>query len=316
MSIKVDHVDLVIYHDRCPDGTAAAWPFWRERHADFVGGKIRFEGWMYGRPPPSEIKGLNVVIVDFSFPRRELIAMASTAKSIVVLDHHATAQRDLEGDLPANVSKIFDMDRSGAQIAWDYVYPNTPRPWFIDLIGDRDLYRFHIPYTKSVGTAMMMKGYNTWENLENLYMGLSSQAETIAELSKLGNIYLEQIERELSTICSRAILADLTTPKGTRYRVKIVDCPAQHRSDVGNRLASSDLTVDFAVMWRYDLATDVWSISCRASSTSSVDLSEVCSHFKNGGGHRRAAGFAILGSSGESLRSYFRPVVETYHVMT
>jgi hypothetical protein len=40
------------------------------------------------------------------------------------------------------MSAIFDMNRSGAGLAWDYFQPMTSRLRFIDYLEDRDLWRF------------------------------------------------------------------------------------------------------------------------------------------------------------------------------
>jgi oligoribonuclease NrnB/cAMP/cGMP phosphodiesterase (DHH superfamily) len=45
------------------------------------------------------VQGKWVVIVDFSFPYATLVAMAETAVSVLILDHHKTAQADLQ-ELP------------------------------------------------------------------------------------------------------------------------------------------------------------------------------------------------------------------------
>jgi hypothetical protein len=43
------------------------------------------------------VTGLDVAIVDFSYKRPVMVELASKAKSILVLDHHKTAQADLDG---------------------------------------------------------------------------------------------------------------------------------------------------------------------------------------------------------------------------
>jgi hypothetical protein len=118
-------------------------------------------------PLPSRLRGCDVMIVDFSYPLATLRAMAAEARSVLVLDHHKTARDDLiqvrpgrEGwknwlrygpiypgapkpaPDPDNLGAIFDMERSGAALTWDYFYPGKPRPRIIDLIEDRDLWRF------------------------------------------------------------------------------------------------------------------------------------------------------------------------------
>lgn len=153
-----------IYYAECADGLGAAWAV---HHA--LGQDVEFVAAKYGDDPPTGVEGRDVLIVDFSYPLPVLHAMAKEARSVLVLDHHKTAQEDLVKLSPPSdgrrritdffgwlhwlntihtmpetgtIAAIFDPNRSGAGLAWDYLYPGTPRPFIIDLIEDRDLWKF------------------------------------------------------------------------------------------------------------------------------------------------------------------------------
>src|SRR5690606_18266248 len=110
------------------------------------------------------------LLVDFSYERTVLERLADQARSIVILDHHKSAAEDLAAfavpeprpgalgweDVPRllrelaarnrpPVIAIFDMARSGAGITWDFFFAPRPRPWLIDYIEDRDLWRKTLP---------------------------------------------------------------------------------------------------------------------------------------------------------------------------
>src|SRR5688572_2371816 len=77
--------DVCVYHGDCDDGFGAAWAIWlRWPDIEFVPGK-------YGEPLP-DMTGKHVLFVDFSAKRPEIEAMAKVAKSIVIIDHHKTAE--------------------------------------------------------------------------------------------------------------------------------------------------------------------------------------------------------------------------------
>ena len=59
-----------------------------------------------------------VFIVDFSYPRTILEEMEESAESLVVIDHHKTAEEDLRGLDYCH----FDMTHSGAYLAWEYLF--------------------------------------------------------------------------------------------------------------------------------------------------------------------------------------------------
>jgi hypothetical protein len=84
--------DLVIYHDKCADGIVAAWACWKR-----WGDAPEYLAANYGHQPPANVANRNILIVDFSYPADDLRSMvAAGARSIVVLDHHKTAQEALE----------------------------------------------------------------------------------------------------------------------------------------------------------------------------------------------------------------------------
>jgi len=300
-SVRALDYDTVIYHADCVDGTAGAWPFWRE--AKRRGANIAFVGRKHGQPAPLDaILDKKVLMVDFCFPRKVMEDIVSKAKRVTVLDHHVSTEKDLKGLSADTLEIVYDVKKSGAQIAWDYVYPDTKRPHFIDVIADRDLWTWKIPGSKEVGKALWSMGYYTWERMEEL---AQADASFFTRMASIGKVILEQESSEIATAVSRAVTATYTPRNCTKtYRVKVTTCPTHLRSEVGSALAASDC--DFAVTWRYDFLSDEWWVSLRASGNSSIDLTEV-----SDGGHAKASGFTIYGNKGENLRTYFTPVPPT-----
>lgn len=301
----IHKVDIVAYHEKCSDGVGGAWPFWRENIERYRKGDVTFEGFNHGHPPPN-VENKLVAIVDFCFPRKTIIEMASKAKFILILDHHVSAKREIEGlDLP-NVKTIFDMKRSAAQIAWDFVYPDYKCPWFVNIIAERDLWKWSSDESKEISNALYRKGYYSWEKLEGLLAKSQTQKQIddiikgLLEISKQNKIP----EKEIEAVCKSSILTEMTTPDGKVYKVRLASCLSKKiRSEVGNRLSED---CDFAITWQYDFFLDEWWCSARASEKSKVDVSAIATQFLRGGGHKKAAGFTI--KSGESLRTYFKAI--------
>ena len=104
---------LVLFHANCNDGFGAAWVAHRK-----FGSDAKYQPVQYGDAPPRNVEGREVYILDFSYKRDVLLALHEQAESLLVLDHHMTAKDDLEGLEFAQ----FDLERSGATIAW----PNGP----------------------------------------------------------------------------------------------------------------------------------------------------------------------------------------------
>lgn len=128
---------LVLYHGNCLDGFCAAWlaslrwpdaELVPQQYGDSVGyeydeggGVDKFLLVVDGETRKFDLDGRDVLVLDFSFKRDVLSTMRQFARSVLVLDHHATARDDLDGLDFA----VFDMGRSGAGLALDVFFPGA-----------------------------------------------------------------------------------------------------------------------------------------------------------------------------------------------
>lgn len=157
---------LVIFHNPCLDGFTAAWAVWLQfPNAEFFPG-------VYGQAPP-DCTGRNVYLVDFSYKRPVMEQIMAQANSVLVLDHHKTAEADLanlwktpQGD-QEKTAVLFDMEKSGARLAWEWFHPNTEVPRLVRYVEDRDLWRFKLPYCRELNAAVFSYAYDfqVWNDL-------------------------------------------------------------------------------------------------------------------------------------------------------
>lgn len=274
---------LCIYHGNCADGFGAAWAV-RARLGD-----IDFHPGVHQEPPP-DITGRHVIMVDFSYKRPVIEEMRQNAASILVLDHHKSAAEDLQGYprpespswemngpwLPSSgVYVEFDMDRSGAGMAWDYFHPAHDRPALINHIEDRDLWRFNLSGTRQIQAAVFSYPYE-FEVWDELFQ------RPLAELQQEG----EAIERkhfkdinELANVVVREM--DISG-----HRVLVANVPYTLTSDMGHKLAEDR---PFAACYWDTPEGRVFSLR---STDDGIDVSEVAVKY-GGGGHRNASGFRV-----------------------
>ena len=295
---NVSDFDVCLYHSGCPDGIGAAWCIWREHKINMkneVAKPLIIYGVKYNEPYPEDIiRGKKVIIVDFSYDSSSIKKMCEIAEYIFILDHHDIAQRQLEGLYLLNFSYIFDMSRSGVQITWDYCYPNQPRPWFVEVIADRDLWKWTYPDSKELGKALYQFGWYNFEKLEELFtLSVSANTDTTIKLQKTflkqGTILVNLEKKDISYAVNKSILCEFQG-----YKARITSCPHLIRSEVGRAICEKGDCV-FSITWRYDFEADQWWVSLRGSKTCPVPLNVLCEKF-SGGGHQRACGFAIHGS--------------------
>src|SRR5579859_5737173 len=165
---------LVLYHANCADGFTAAWVAWRalKDNAEYVAVN-------YGQPAP-DVTGREVYVLDFSFKRPVMLQMLASAKQLVVLDHHKTAQAELAGlqmeaDAGQCPSKIvFDMTKCGARLTWEHFF-SEPVPRLVRLVEDRDLWLWKLYGSKEISAAIASypKTFDVWEQIHSMLEGCS-----------------------------------------------------------------------------------------------------------------------------------------------
>ncbi len=257
----------VLYHASCDDGFGAAWCAWKH-----FGDQASYTPVKYGDPVPDMPLGSTVFILDFSYSRDDLERLAERC-AVTVLDHHATAQEDLAG-LPF---AIFDMDRSGAGMAWDYFNPDTPRPPLIDHIEDRDLWRFALDGTKQVSSGLRSHSmaFDLWDFF----------AWNVSPLRAAG-IHIERyIQRLCENLAEDAHIE--TWPEGPVF---VVNAPGQLTSELADYLLDAEQfqgnQVLFVAAYKDMADRRLWSLRSRGD----FDVGEVAKA-RGGGGHKNAAGF-------------------------
>lgn len=263
---------LVLYHRSCTDGLGAAWAvdYWLKEHPAMFRRGVDFKTIQYGDPAP-DVTGLDVFVVDFSFPRETLLEMHERAASLIVIDHHKTAQAALSGlDFC-----IFDMDKAGCILTWEYLFPTTPPPELFYYLQDRDLWRWELPQSKEVSAAL--RSYRPFLSVWDEFM-------TIAGLEKLkseGTAILRYQEQQISAALSQT--AQMVEIGG--HTVPCVNC-THLISEIGNELAKGH---PFAALYFETVDKRVFSLR---STDEGVDVAEIAKLY-GGGGHRNAAGFTI-----------------------
>jgi oligoribonuclease NrnB/cAMP/cGMP phosphodiesterase (DHH superfamily) len=292
---------VVIYHQNCVDGFTSAWAFHRLKEKDYVDG-VTYIPASYGQDFPSFPDGsCDLFILDFSYKREQIEQLCGVFDNVTLLDHHKTAQADLQGLIedefkPLNLEIVFDMNRSGAGITWDYFEqknravnglegydPKYDRPALVNYVEDRDLWKFKLLDSKEVNAVIGMRE-KTHFDYDQLSDALQFDFETVAIT---GGALLEQTESHCASIIAatkRPCTIHLPTGK---YHGLICNCPGQFASDVGNKLAIESGT--FGASFFID-NTGAARFSLR--SIGDYDVSELAKSF-GGGGHKNAAGFAI-----------------------
>lgn len=265
---------ICIYHANCLDGLAAAWCMY------LVYPETQFFALSHGDAPP-DCSAQTVYILDFSFSEKIMREVCKVAREVFLLDHHKTAEKlcNLRG--VHNLRTVFDLERSGAQIAWDYFHPGKERPPIIEHIGDYDLWKFELGATKEV-FAFLCSVNQTFEQLSAINESLINNP---IEVATIGSHLLRQhamVVRDLVKNASHFINLN-------GFAVPAVNCSSQFASEVGERLLGKFKDAPFSVI--YQIRGDYVKFSLR-STNAREDVAEIAKLY-GGGGHRNAAAFTM-----------------------
>lgn len=224
-----------------------------------------------------------VIFVDFSLPTKELQELALLVKSIWIIDHHKTAEKYLQDFNMSNVLINFDMNESGASLAWKCCFPNKRTPKLIEYIADRDLWRFKIAASEEINSYIQSFDMN----LKNYYILYSRLEDWFSDCLAEGIGICRYKARTVKSMCENPRIMNIQG-----YLVPVVNASTLF-SEVGHELCQKRLSVlndnlpAFAAYY-FDRGDGIRQWGAR--SLDDFDVSVIAKAL-GGGGHKNAAGW-------------------------
>lgn len=258
----------VLFHGLCFDGFTAAWI---ARNAGIP--EENLIPCNYGAFIPAPPPDAKVLMVDFALDREPLKVMRGTVKELIVLDHHKTAEDQLK-DLDW---AYFDMDESGASLAWKFFHPGQDVPRFVDYIREHDLWRFELPNSASIRAYIRsyeMK-FEHWDKLNTTIV-----MDTVVAVREGFAIQRAQ-EAAVAAMADQAVMIKIGG-----HLVPVTNATI-YFSEVATRLLKLHPEAPFAAYYM-DRADGKRQWGMR--SNPDFDCSKVAKRY-GGGGHPQAAGF-------------------------
>lgn len=303
----------VLYHYPCPDGVFAALA----AHLYFSASSspvLFFPNTVYApvRPenlPLHEIS--EVYLLDFVGPDGFVKDISSRVPRVVVLDHHKTALEMFGADasIGENVSKILDMNRSGATIAFDYFkerllnsggdranltqFDRVRR--LFEYIEDADLWRWSLPHSKAFSSGL--KDFNIEFSFQ-LNPSLFHQllALDVDLIIKQGRESLMQKQKLIEETLVQSYEIALGDGQFGNCLAVDADSVSELRSELGHQLATksheSKLRGIGAVVYRVPELENDQMLKISLRSLSAEDTTPISQKY-GGGGHRNASSFLL-----------------------
>lgn len=279
---------LVIYHDHCTDGFAAAFCAWQKfrDEAEYV--PLNYGKDQEKFQKTGNWKNRDVYVLDFSFNRELTGLLMEETESFTWLDHHKTAfemwcgeelRRSEYRSSDGRIHILLDNSKSGAILTWEHFNHGQDAPEFIRFVDDRDRWQFKFWQSKPFHAAMSVRKPWTFEQWSELFGNESypvGEPHVVAE----GEIILEAYNQQVESLSKYARKCVINGETGA-----MVNSPL-HMSEIGHVLATE--TGTFGLVWYIGEGN---MVKCSLRSNGDYDVSAIAKQF-GGGGHKNAAGFS------------------------
>ncbi len=315
-SLKNRHL-IVIYHVDCIDGLASAWAV----HCKWVNDPdVMLDFVPYGHHnievaeniirkylrEENKATMIDVVFVDVAPTHAfltELTTAPARATRVIIADHHksaAIALKDFQAPVGEGVPEvIIQIDAthpSAANMAWDYLFPDTPAPIFFQLIAKMDLGQNLLETEDDYAAAALVDSKNI-TNIETAFQSFDALTHlTFTDMVALGRNILNDQDTRISKLDDNIMYTPLALSQdGENAKwVPIVNADVQNFGrfistwlvQLGTK---SGAGIGFA--W-YVQGNGSVTVSIRSDGTpdASVVAAHLCEKFEiRGGGHSTSA---------------------------
>jgi|AntAceMinimDraft_17_1070374.scaffolds.fasta_scaffold22289_2 oligoribonuclease NrnB/cAMP/cGMP phosphodiesterase (DHH superfamily) len=264
---------IVFYHKNCPDGFASAWTAWKK-----FKNKAEYIPLNYQSPFDYKIKGKKIYFLDVCPNREVLENLKKNDCEIVIIDHHLSAQKNLDLVCPGSFIMRLNMKHAAAVLTWKYFFPEKRIPKLSLYIEDIDLWKFKKPFSREIVASINLPDFDfeKWDELVKDIEDVNKRKKSILEGKKI----VEYQDNAIKDIIKTATSVKIGKIKTLAVNSSILI------SEIGDALIKK--LPPIAVIWFK--AGNKKRASLR--SNGEIDVSKIAEKY-GGGGHKCAAGFAI-----------------------
>uniref|UniRef100_A0A1J3FCJ4 DHHA1 domain-containing protein n=1 Tax=Noccaea caerulescens TaxID=107243 RepID=A0A1J3FCJ4_NOCCA len=304
----------VLYHYPCHDGVFAALAAHLYLSAKSIP-SLFFPNTVYSpitinQLPLQEISHL--YLLDFTGPPGFVHKVSPKVEHVVILDHHKTAIESLGDDVSfSNVTKVLDVERSGATIAYDYFTQKLMEEEescsremndfkrmrrVFEYIEDADIWKWKLPESKAFNSGILdlRIEYDFNQNQSLFEELLSLDHESVINRGKESLCRKRKLIQEALDKSFEIVLGG--NEEFGRCLAVNADEIAELRSELGNQLAEKSKNLKLrgvgAVVYRVPELGDETKVKISLRSVGEEDTTVVSQRF-GGGGHRNASSFLL-----------------------
>jgi len=273
---------IIVTHKNCSDGMGSVWAL-----AEVIGlspgmldDSVYFAQYGAFELTVDAFRDKYVLFTDFSLKRDEMEAIYKVAKKVVVIDHHITAQKELNG-----LDNVwFDVNESGATLTYKVLSGDKNVPACLTYIKDRDLWLHDLQDTHA-----FTEGFKKLVRPNNLFdldeFDIHDVKQFINDVTTVRVEYKEELVDKIGNI---------DKVKDVNVNGTVIGMINNHEfiSEVGNKIAREHPS---GISGQWFISEDENGepfIVISLRGVGDVDVSDIAKVYK-GGGHKLAAGFSI-----------------------
>ncbi len=266
-----DRQIVVFYHASCMDGFGGALA------ANLIfGNKAEYIALRHGEPPRLDIHDKLIYFIDFAYSVADMKQLMAQNEEVIVIDHHITAKESAM----LNPKSVFNNERSGSVLAWQYFHKGKKVPRLLLHIEDFDLWKFTVPKTHEVLSFLKFvdHDFKVWKKMLKDFETIEGRKKYLAD-GAFGLRYEKLLFNNLAKN-----YAELVSFEG--YEIYALNAPGYFSSDLGNLLVN--MKGPMAIVWSYRNGR----VGVSLRSDGKFDVGAIALKY-GGGGHKASAGFAL-----------------------
>lgn len=305
----MDKIPLIITHADCIDGFIAA-----AMAKQAIGRSADIVSLTYGQRAEflkqDTIKDRHVIIVDFSFLYDDIAPFFDQMKSLVMIDHHATAYKSwVDKELPSNVRVVLNAGSSGAKLTAmsshllhgavrggiRESYPTGSVPALVEMVSQYDLWNHEDERVLHLNAFLRAEGYPNYSEgmIEEVLRRIRNfETNDIRdEWLAMGQVAYNYEMTLIAALCKNSTFhfaGEFKSPDGAMY-VPFCAMPHMFASKAGH-LMNTNPSVAFTVTYSDNMVTKQREFSMRSRKEDGFEVRKIA-EMLGGGGHPTAAGF-------------------------
>lgn len=266
-------MNIFYYHKNCNDGNVSALIAWLK-----FGDDALYIAKDYKDNLDEVEVGDIVYLIDYSVKKDVAIDLLLKVKKLIVVDHHKTANKELIDLKFDKFEFVYDVEKSGAVLVWEYFNKDEKMPQLLLNVQDRDLWKFDLKNTNDIHNGLL--SIEDFREMEKYLIDTN-----LNELILNGKLIKNFLDIRINKLIENVEFTETFFSDGEV--IPLINLPGFLMSDGLSKVLNKYPEYDYAVGY-----TDLTTHRLYSLRSNGFDVSVIAKKH-GGGGHQKAAGFEL-----------------------